>query len=67
LTAPSELSAAPGVGRPDDYRLAPVLDDMERRTILRALHSAGDNKAMAARLLDVSERTLWYKLKKHGL
>jgi transcriptional regulator with PAS, ATPase and Fis domain len=31
------------------------------------LHSAGDNKALAARLLDVSERTLWYKLKKHGL
>jgi two-component system response regulator AtoC len=58
---------ASGPPRPDDHRLAPALDDLERRTILRALHSAGDNKALAARLLDVSERTLWYKLKKHGL
>jgi two-component system response regulator AtoC len=64
---PAASIAASSGAKPDDHRLAPVMDDLERRTILRALHSSGDNKAMAARLLDVSERTLWYKLKKHGL
>jgi two-component system response regulator AtoC len=50
-----------------DLRLGPAVDALERRMILRALNAAGDNKAEAARTLGVSERTLWYKLKKHGL
>jgi two-component system response regulator AtoC len=50
-----------------DLRLGPAVDALERRIILRALNAAGDNKAEAARTLGVSERTLWYKLKKHGL
>jgi transcriptional regulator with PAS, ATPase and Fis domain len=36
-------------------------------TILRALGAVADNKAEAARLLGISERTLWYKLKRYGL
>jgi two-component system response regulator AtoC len=47
--------------------LEPAVEDFERRLILRALASTGDNKAQAARLLGVSERTLWNKLKKHQL
>jgi two-component system response regulator AtoC len=39
----------------------------ERRLILRTLDETKDNKAEAARRLGVSERNLWYKLKKHGL
>jgi two-component system response regulator AtoC len=39
----------------------------ERRAILRALAAADDNKAEAARLLGIGERTLWTKLRKHGL
>jgi len=35
--------------------------------ILRALEETKHVKARAARLLGVSERSLWYKLKKHGL
>jgi two-component system response regulator AtoC len=50
-----------------DLKLAPAVDAYERKLILRALNAAGDNKAEAARTLGVSERTLWYKLKKHGL
>jgi len=50
-----------------DLRLAPVMEAVERKAILRALHACGDNKAEAARVLGVSERTLWYKLKRHGL
>ncbi len=48
----------------DDLRLQPRVDALERHLIEAALAAAHDNKARAARLLDVSERTLWYKLKK---
>ena len=47
--------------------LEPAVEDFERRLILRALAATADNKAQAARVLGVSERTLWNKLKKHGL
>jgi len=51
----------------DDLRLQPQVDDLERRVILRALEHAEGNKAKAARALEISERTLWYKLKKFDL
>ena len=47
--------------------LEPAVEELERKLILRALSAADDNKAGAARLLGVSERTLWYKLKRYGL
>jgi transcriptional regulator with PAS, ATPase and Fis domain len=52
---------------PVDGKLGPAVDAFERKFILRTLHAVGDNKAEAARVLGVSERTLWYKLKKHSL
>ena len=48
-------------------RLEEALDRVEREMILRALEETKHVKARAARLLGVSERSLWYKLKKHGL
>ena len=48
----------------EDLHLQPRIDALERHLIETALAQAEDNKARAARLLDVSERTLWYKLKK---
>ena len=48
-------------------RLDEALDKVEREMILRALEETKHVKARAARLLGVSERSLWYKLKKHGL
>jgi two-component system response regulator AtoC len=50
-----------------DFRLEPAVEAFERRLILRALDAAGDNKAQAARLLGISERTLWYKLKRYNV
>jgi len=35
---------------------------LEKRLIEEALHLSGGNKSRAARLLDISERSLWYKL-----
>ncbi len=44
--------------------LGPAVDTLETRMIIAALKQSGDNKSKAARLLDISERSLWYKLKK---
>ncbi len=44
--------------------LGPAVDALETRMIAAALKQSGDNKSKAARLLDISERSLWYKLKK---
>jgi two-component system response regulator AtoC len=63
-TRPFPTDAAPADG---GVRLAPAIDVLERTLIERALQQAGDSKPEAAKLLGVSERTLWYKLKKHGL
>ena len=51
----------------ETFALEPAVEELERKLILRALMVADDNKAQAARLLGVSERTLWYKLKRYGL
>jgi two-component system response regulator AtoC len=52
---------------PESLCLEPAVAALERRIVLRALQTSGDNKVEAARLLGVSERTLWYKLKKFRL
>ncbi len=44
-----------------------AVSEVERKTILRALSVASDNKVEAAHLLGIGERTLWTKLKKYGL
>jgi two-component system response regulator AtoC len=51
----------------DVLPLGEAVDRFERREILRALERTSDNKAEAARRLGISERTLWYKLRKYGL
>lgn len=63
LRAPGEIPREP---RPD-LRLEESLDQLEREIILRALEDSKQVKARAARLLGVSQRSLWYKLRKHGL
>jgi two-component system response regulator AtoC len=60
----------PGSTPRDDaagLRLDEALDRLEREMILKALDETKQVKARAARLLGVSERSLWYKLRKHGL
>jgi two-component system response regulator AtoC len=60
----------PAARRPDaapGLRLDDALDHLERDMILQALDEAKQVKARAARLLGISERSLWYKLRKHRL
>jgi two-component system response regulator AtoC len=44
-----------------------ALKKAERRALERALRSAAGNKNVAARLLGISRRSLYYKLEEHGL
>ncbi len=46
--------------------LAEAVAEAEVAAIAAALERSGDNKVQAARLLGVSERNLWYKLKKYA-
>ncbi len=47
--------------------LPEYLEDIEKRTIIKALEKANNNKTAAAKLLGVSFRTLRYRLAKLGL
>ncbi len=51
----------------EDLSLEPAVERLERRYIGKALEHCDGNKTKAARLLDISERTLWYKLKKYAI
>jgi two-component system response regulator AtoC len=66
LLPSAPVEPAPATG-PESLALEPAVEEVERKLILRALGASDDNKAEAARLLGVSERTLWYKLKRYGL
>lgn len=43
------------------------VEEKEKELVEKALIKAGHNKLLAAKLLNISERTLWYKIKKYGL
>ncbi len=61
-------AASPAVDiAPHDLALQPQVDALEKRLIEAALRQSGDNKSAAARLLEISERSLWYKIKKFEL
>ncbi len=59
---PMETVSETGV---QDLTLSSQLERVEKRIIEQALEKAGGNKTKAARLLQISERSLWYKLKKY--
>jgi two-component system response regulator AtoC len=65
LPGPADARASDPAAEP--LLLEPAIEALERKLILRALAAGNDNKVRAARLLGVSERTLWYKLKRYGL
>jgi two-component system response regulator AtoC len=65
-SAPSaDVSSDPVIAQ--SLSLEPAVEALESSLIAQALARAGGNKAKAARLLEISERSLWYKLKKYGL
>jgi len=51
----------------DSLAMKPRVEGLERGLIAAALARSDGSKAAAARLLEISERALWYKLKRYGL
>jgi two-component system response regulator AtoC len=64
---PSSAPSASGTGESESLVLEAQVSALEKRLITAALERSDDNKSAASRLLGVSERTLWYKIKKYGL
>jgi two-component system, NtrC family, response regulator AtoC len=50
-----------------EFALKPQVEAFEREIILRALAASGGTRREAARLLRISLRTLFYKLRRYGL
>jgi two-component system, NtrC family, response regulator AtoC len=68
LVSAAELASPLASAAPSQpLSLIPAVESLEKTLIAQALGQAAGNKARAARLLDISERTLWYKVKKYGL
>jgi len=65
--APSVVTAVAAPDMRESLLLRPQVDALERRLIQEALTRTADNKSAASRLLGLSERALWYKIKKYGL
>ena len=63
-TVVADKSLAFGAG---GFALRPQVEAVEREAIVRALASAQGTRREAARLLQVSLRTLFYKLRRYGL
>lgn len=60
-TAPQAESAS------NDLSIPRATELIERRLILQALDACQGNKTKAAKLLEISERSLWNKLNQYGL
>ncbi|MEW5865312.1 MAG: sigma-54-dependent Fis family transcriptional regulator [Bacillota bacterium] len=48
-------------------RLREAIERAERRAILRALEAAGGSKTLAAKMLGIGLRNLYYKIKRYGV
>lgn len=64
LRRPSSNAAPLGLELPDE---GVSLEGIEKELIQRALERFNDNQTHAARYLDISRRTLIYRMEKHGL
>jgi two-component system response regulator AtoC len=60
-----EIQAQPVVHVVEISALNSQVEQFEKNIIEQALLKTGDNKAKAAQLLEISERSLWYKVKKY--
>ncbi len=65
--APERSSGVPSLAAGARGDLDGAVSSLEREMIGKALREADGVKARAAKLLGISERNLWYKLKKYGI
>jgi len=62
---PRSIAPASDAAAPDDAALNDQVEQFEKQLIEQALTKTSGNKAKAAQLLKISERSLWYKVKKY--
>lgn len=62
-----KIMAAPAFGNDGLERLEAVLEQVEKRHLTSILEKTNGNKTEAARILDISIRNLYYKMKKYHL
>lgn len=62
----SASDAAP-LQEPAFQTLPQAVEAMEKRLIIQAIAASNGNKSRAARLLDISERSLWYKVNRYKI
>ena len=68
----ADFGLVPGLAGPGDspsgaLELKPQVEAFERQVILQALSATKGNRQSAARLLGISLRTLFYKIKRYGV
>jgi DNA-binding NtrC family response regulator len=67
---PPAIGVPPGAGRPGQPAAGarlPTLDELERAHVRLALETSGGHRGNAARILGISERNLYRKLRELGL
>ena len=64
---PAALRAAAPPPRPDSAEPLATLQEVERAHIQRALHATGGHRGNAARMLGISERSLYRKIEEYRL
>jgi len=64
---PPSLQSAESTDTQVSGSLQESLDNVERELIMDALKSAKGNMAKAARMLDITERIMGLRIKKHGI
>jgi Response regulator containing CheY-like receiver, AAA-type ATPase, and DNA-binding domains len=64
---PSVPDVAPDISGAISLPMKPRVETLECQLIAAALARAEGNKAAAARMLEISERALWYKIKRYQL
>jgi len=68
VTAPeAAVPLCPELFEGEDVSLDGAMDHLEKTLLLRALRKTGGNKTEAAKLLNISFRSLRYRLDKHGI
>jgi two-component system, NtrC family, response regulator AtoC len=51
----------------DNFSIPAHTQRLEKKLITEAIANCNGNKAKAAKLLEISERSLWYKLESYNL
>ena len=67
IDIPDEIKFSSGENIPNKTSVSEIKNEIEKEMILKAIHEAGGNKSLAAKSLDMNERTFYRKIKNLGI